>query len=941
MGSETIPLFQEANVLQPTQSGDGLQLAATGFGPLQHFGLPSPCGSASASCAPAFVGLSTPFACGGPLPTQQEATFLQQPLQAGMVGFAPSLGVPLQYFSQGGVAMPLQPAVLSAGTDGHLLGVHAAMQTSLPQPLQMLQGGTLGLPQAQQAAPFNSDLVRQAAFLKSVQEASGSSQKLMDAAKASRERAAQLLKTAEAMKNKRREMFMTPVAAEPTATSQVATASQDVASATQVAVDQNILPIGAQGALAPVSAAAALAAVLAQGVSGQAGVAPILGRVPQALHGSTGCAATSAIAGDASKDIRSPSASSASTWKVVSEEPVNVRSEMSVASALLAQKQFGDMVRGQLMGDWLQLMDEPGFVVTVGAATRKRLLERYEPPVERNTPGGSPEPVAVWRVISGDPINVRQERSVQSTLLGTRSPGDHLRGREVSGWVQLEGELGYIVICGATTGEPLLARCGEDVVAEQGGITTTASPLGQGGSVEGTSTANFVDSLYRTTSDELAALGDNKAFGLQGGPCGHSSVDLPGVKIAQGSGDDDRSSQAKNTPDWLQHVKQVKSNVTASLKKARVTAQAASMQTVALAAQAQVPISQARASQEAQGPDRNDKPREAAPALGELRAPTGVRAAVAIVQHEAMAAAIGADTAAQQGTAGQRRRRQRSPTPPSRSQPRSQSQRRSGSQRNHSSRSRSPRPGARRRAFSDRPQAPDMSWAKTAQAPAEGGQLSKAEGAGPSARSSHDIPEWLRDLEMPTASFSAEARASAQPPGKKYIRMPDLYIKTLVGKGGETIRSAIEHSGAIIRVESGPRDPVGIVSITGNVQQGESRIREALRAKGLELPEMNGLVVNEVQGGNQSAVRRDDIQIPSELVKHFVGNKGSNIKILEEAAGGSVSIKVLPMTMAGGFQRIQVTGVHRATAEPLVMRRIEELKRCTGAGYGNHGNAQR
>lgn len=228
------------------------------------------------------------------------------------------------------------------------------------------------------------------------------------------------------------------------------------------------------------------------------------------------------------------------------------------------------------------------------------------------------------------------------------------------------------------------------------------------------------------------------------------------------------------------------------------------------------------------------------------------------------------------------------------------------------------------------------SWATPAPATA-----SSAAPAAP-APAAGGVPDWLQDLALPAAPAAQASNFASAALGKKYVRMPDAYVKVLVGKGGETIRSVIEQSGAIIRVESGPRDPIGIVSITGNVQQGEQRIREVLRAKGFDLPELSGLVVSQPQvSGNMSAVRRDDIQIPSELVKHFVGNKGANIKVLEEASGGAVSIKVLPSTLAGGFQRIQVTGMNRAVAEPLVMRRIEELKRCTGAGYGNYGNATR
>merc|ERR1719305_2076282 len=79
-----------------------------------------------------------------------------------------------------------------------------------------------------------------------------------------------------------------------------------------------------------------------------------------------------------------------------------------------------------------------------------------------------------------------------------------------------------------------------------------------------------------------------------------------------------------------------------------------------------------------------------------------------------------------------------------------------------------------------------------------------------------------------------------------------------------------------------------------------------------------------------------DIQIPSELVRHFVGHRGCNLKAITQKLGHAVSIQILPSALPGGFQRIQITGSSRQEARRLVIQHIDELKRQKLTLWGNN-----
>merc|ERR1719487_704788 len=123
-------------------------------------------------------------------------------------------------------------------------------------------------------------------------------------------------------------------------------------------------------------------------------------------------------------------------------------------------------------------------------------------------------------------------------------------------------------------------------------------------------------------------------------------------------------------------------------------------------------------------------------------------------------------------------------------------------------------------------------------------------------------------------------------------------------------------------------EPIGIVSVNGPHAMAEMCIREVLANKGLDLPPQDGLVLPFVPTTPAaSAENMQDIQIPSELVRHFVGHRGCNLKAITQKLGHAVSIQILPSVLPGGFRRIQITGSNRAEARRLVMQHIDELKK--------------
>lgn len=185
--------------------------------------------------------------------------------------------------------------------------------------------------------------------------------------------------------------------------------------------------------------------------------------------------------------------------------------------------------------------------------------------------------------------------------------------------------------------------------------------------------------------------------------------------------------------------------------------------------------------------------------------------------------------------------------------------------------------------------------------------------------SGNDVPDWLKDL--------AEPQIPRALLGRKVLRMPDAYIKCLIGRGGETIRQIINKTGADIRIEAKQDNLDGIVSIANNIEAAEKLIKEILASKGCHwqtqmASDMGGELTNV---GWKGHVDDDDLQIPTELVGLFIGNAGAGIKEIKARVGGAVTIKVLPPLLPGGFQCVQVVGENWKAAREVVRQKIKQI----------------
>lgn len=185
------------------------------------------------------------------------------------------------------------------------------------------------------------------------------------------------------------------------------------------------------------------------------------------------------------------------------------------------------------------------------------------------------------------------------------------------------------------------------------------------------------------------------------------------------------------------------------------------------------------------------------------------------------------------------------------------------------------------------------------------------------------VPDWLKDL--------AEPQIPRALLGRKVLRMPDAYIKCLIGRGGETIRHIINKTGADIRIDAKHDNLDGVVSIANNIEAAEKMIKETLASKGChwetqEAIDLGGKLTNV---GWKGHVDNDDLQIPTELVGLFIGNAGAGIKEIKARVGGAVTIKVLPPLLPGGFQVVQVVGENWRRAKELVRQKIQEILTTT------------
>lgn len=194
-----------------------------------------------------------------------------------------------------------------------------------------------------------------------------------------------------------------------------------------------------------------------------------------------------------------------------------------------------------------------------------------------------------------------------------------------------------------------------------------------------------------------------------------------------------------------------------------------------------------------------------------------------------------------------------------------------------------------------------------------------------------DAPQLSQLLQPQIAGQAIEPKLPAAPkppPGmdpdkRKVLTLEALQIRTLIGKGGETIKAIRADSGASITIDHQHADPEGTVTIVGDVPNVERTISDFLMSKGCPLrplvpppPVMPEADVN------------SDVSVPQELVGSLIGPGGVHLKDVRLQAGGAISISVLPPSMPGGLQFVRIAGdiqANRDMAASLIRGKVEAL----------------
>lgn len=175
--------------------------------------------------------------------------------------------------------------------------------------------------------------------------------------------------------------------------------------------------------------------------------------------------------------------------------------------------------------------------------------------------------------------------------------------------------------------------------------------------------------------------------------------------------------------------------------------------------------------------------------------------------------------------------------------------------------------------------------------------------------------------------------------GRKVYRMPDSYIRSLLGKGGETIQRILSKTGAAIRVDHKPGNPEGLVTIANNIDQALVMIKEILQQRGCpwveeETMDAHGKVI---QVGWRGQVSDEDVQVPTELVGLFIGNGGDSVQEIKNQVGGALTVKILPEILPGGFQVIQVVGDNWQMGRELCRQRVKDIMQSTSGRWHQPG----
>lgn len=158
--------------------------------------------------------------------------------------------------------------------------------------------------------------------------------------------------------------------------------------------------------------------------------------------------------------------------------------------------------------------------------------------------------------------------------------------------------------------------------------------------------------------------------------------------------------------------------------------------------------------------------------------------------------------------------------------------------------------------------------------------------------------------------------------GRTEIKLTQVQIRCLLGKGGACVQSIMRQTGAQIVVRTPPSSHLGIVTISGNHKPAMAAIEQVLIQKGCPLDTVGPDGISHGPGV---------IEVPERLVGRLVG-KTSYFATVQETLGAETVIQKLPHMSPSGGRYVQVAGEHWMQAKQMVLAWVDNQKTRPQAG---------
>jgi len=168
--------------------------------------------------------------------------------------------------------------------------------------------------------------------------------------------------------------------------------------------------------------------------------------------------------------------------------------------------------------------------------------------------------------------------------------------------------------------------------------------------------------------------------------------------------------------------------------------------------------------------------------------------------------------------------------------------------------------------------------------------------------------------------------------GKKILKMTQVQIRCMLGRGGETIQRIIRETGGQIQIMPASQADHGDVMIVGRLEEIESALQEVLIARGCPLPltSPQGNLVLDAPG---------IVQVPLNLIGTLVGPRGIYLDEVKARVRGPVIIQLLPHITEDRCQCLQIAGEKWLEAKTMILEKLYQLQRRSTTAQGRESAA--